>query len=773
MLELVSTNSSTVKKQTFLTNQNFFIMKKNIFKLLLALIFITFHSDVNAQFGTCDSPNPATLFVSNLTPNSFTFSWTAPTTNPSSSTFDWKIEDATGNILCNGNTFMNSVSSTVLLIPATTYTAFVQTNCGSGTLSPWVSINAITPTIQTGFCPNTKASVVLKNQTEVGSFLNSVQGCTVLNADITIDETGGTSIYDYSGFDDITEIKGNLVFRNAITDMSATTSLIVPFSNLEKVGGNLTFSNFSSSINPFNNLLDVGGNLTINNVAIINDAFNNLQTINGNGLYISNSTGTGTVISLFNSLTSVNNLSLIGNNFNKQSTSGIVLQGVNFLGVFVKSFSNLISIQANFEVKSNHHLTLPNFNNLLQINGSLIWDSNKFLNYDANTMKYGIWASMFPILNSVEGNFTIRLQQAFDEIKGFGNLKNIGGQFGLSHNGQLTTISGFNNLQTIGKEFILSDNISLSDISGFSRLTNILGSGGIGKQFTVTHNVLLSDCSPFCQVLRNTPNILATISNKPGGNCNDMSTIISTCSNVITAKVFLDNVDPLTKLMTNYYVENTILNFPLSDPYSIAPFNSTFVHVNNPQIASTSVNIFGKMDKDAIVDWVFLELRIGTPGSTSVVSTRAALLQRDGDIVDMDGFLPIKFDNASLNIGYYVTIRHRSHLGFRTSSLFSFSSSNFKNIALNFTNNSVPIYTTNPLPVLLNVGTLNSPVMKMRGGDANFDGSIDAFDTIIWEQQNGLFDDYTNNADYNLDGTVDAFDTIPWNINNGAFEELY
>jgi hypothetical protein len=60
----------------------------------------------------------------------------------------------------------------------------------------------------------------------------------------------------------------------------------------------------------------------------------------------------------------------------------------------------------------------------------------------------------------------------------------------------------------------------------------------------------------------------------------------------------------------------------------------------------------------------------------------------------------------------------------------------------------------------------------MLGGDANSDGSIDAFDTIDWELQNGLFDDYTNNADYNLDGSVDAFDTIYWEINNGTFQDL-
>lgn len=60
----------------------------------------------------------------------------------------------------------------------------------------------------------------------------------------------------------------------------------------------------------------------------------------------------------------------------------------------------------------------------------------------------------------------------------------------------------------------------------------------------------------------------------------------------------------------------------------------------------------------------------------------------------------------------------------------------------------------------------------MVGGDADADGSVDAFDTIIWEQQNGLFDDYGLTSDYDLDGSSDALDSIIWELNNGKFEEL-
>ena len=67
-----------------------------------------------------------------------------------------------------------------------------------------------------------------------------------------------------------------------------------------------------------------------------------------------------------------------------------------------------------------------------------------------------------------------------------------------------------------------------------------------------------------------------------------------------------------------------------------------------------------------IVDWVFIELRSSTvsPGNT-VLQTRSALLQRDGDVVDVDGKSPVVF-NSVADGNYTIAIRHRNHLGIST-----------------------------------------------------------------------------------------------------------
>ncbi len=229
----------------------------------------------------------------------------------------------------------------------------------------------------------------------------------------------------------------------------------------------------------------------------------------------------------------------------------------------------------------------------------------------------------------------------------------------------------------------------------------------------------------------------------------------------VSSRVYLPKISTTSFLMSNDLTG--LANFPISDPYAVAPLNAKFVHVNSGAVATTTPLVLAITGNDAIVDWMFLELRTGVSGSTSVAYTKAALLQADGDIVDIDGVSSVQFKNAVPG-DYYVAVRHRNHLGFRTANKVAVSNNTSP---LDFTSGSVLLNGATPMTTLA-----SSNVNVMNGGDSNSDGSIDAFDTIIWEIHNGLFDDYTNNADYNMDGSVDAFDTIIWELNNGKFQEL-
>ena len=76
-----------------------------------------------------------------------------------------------------------------------------------------------------------------------------------------------------------------------------------------------------------------------------------------------------------------------------------------------------------------------------------------------------------------------------------------------------------------------------------------------------------------------------------------------------------------------------------------------------------NANVFNATGNNAIVDWVFVELRDATDSSI-VIEGRSALLQRDGDVVDVNGIGVLQFTSPIEN--YFVAIKHRNHLGVMT-----------------------------------------------------------------------------------------------------------
>jgi hypothetical protein len=228
----------------------------------------------------------------------------------------------------------------------------------------------------------------------------------------------------------------------------------------------------------------------------------------------------------------------------------------------------------------------------------------------------------------------------------------------------------------------------------------------------------------------------------------------------LTAKVYLNHIN--SGLMSEYLPD--LLNFPSSDPYSAAPLNVKFTHVQNGATQTTTAGILTTNDNtpDDIVDWIFVELRSGTSGSSTVAYTQAALLQRDGDIVNAtNGLTAVEFPNAPAG-NYFVTIRHKNHLGFRTTNKVAMTTST---PALDFTNNSISLFGTT---ATVTIGSVEA----MNAGDGDSDGSLDSIDSAIWENQNGSFNNYSDNSDYNLDASVDALDSALWEVNNGKYQEL-
>lgn len=97
-------------------------------------------------------------------------------------------------------------------------------------------------------------------------------------------------------------------------------------------------------------------------------------------------------------------------------------------------------------------------------------------------------------------------------------------------------------------------------------------------------------------------------------------------------------------------------HLPLQEPYTAMGFAVS-------EAVATTAPVLAITGPDAITDWVLLELRSAATPS-QVLETRAALVQRDGDVVNVDGVSAVGFCQDS---GYYhVAVRHRNHLGAMT-----------------------------------------------------------------------------------------------------------
>lgn len=145
----------------------------------------------------------------------------------------------------------------------------------------------------------------------------------------------------------------------------------------------------------------------------------------------------------------------------------------------------------------------------------------------------------------------------------------------------------------------------------------------------------------------------------------------STCNpNSLQIKIFLQGpYDPETGLMHDKLRAKRYL--PLIEPYEEIgknSFESYFNHIEGGEEVVEEETIFEDKGEHSIVDWIFLELR-NKDNPSIVETTRSALLKRNGSVVDIDGNSPVKFN--SIPDSFYLSIRHRNHLGVMSKDLLS------------------------------------------------------------------------------------------------------
>ena len=123
---------------------------------------------------------------------------------------------------------------------------------------------------------------------------------------------------------------------------------------------------------------------------------------------------------------------------------------------------------------------------------------------------------------------------------------------------------------------------------------------------------------------------------------------------------------------------------PFTEPYTAAGF-AQYGEGGGEQVTPLVLSV---SSNDAVVDWVLVELRSASTPQT-VLSTRSALVQRDGDVVDTDGVSPLRL--SAVPGTYHVAVRHRNHLPVMTLDPLALSA---VAVGINFIDGSTPTYGT-------------------------------------------------------------------------------
>lgn len=182
---------------------------------------------------------------------------------------------------------------------------------------------------------------------------------------------------------------------------------------------------------------------------------------------------------------------------------------------------------------------------------------------------------------------------------------------------------------------------------------------------------------------------------------------------------------------------------PLGEPYTALGHVVSGPLVMDAAVLTTS-------GSNAIVDWVLVELREAT-APHGVVEARAGLLQRDGDVVGVDGLSALGFCSPPDN--YRIAVRHRNHLGCMTGAEVALSSTS---TVVDLRIPAVAIYGTNARKVVGNLRTLWSGNV-LRDGTLRYTGQANDRDpilTIIGGAVPTATAGGYHLADVNLDGTV-------------------
>jgi len=227
---------------------------------------------------------------------------------------------------------------------------------------------------------------------------------------------------------------------------------------------------------------------------------------------------------------------------------------------------------------------------------------------------------------------------------------------------------------------------------------------------------------------------------------------------LVSPKVFLQGNYIISGVMTDGLRSLNLI--PLSEPYSALTMITPTLRGSGggeTSVASVIGSAAGLASNTTAVDWVLAQLHRAADGI--VVSQRAVLLLRNGTVVETDGITPVNFAGNAAG-AYYVSIRHRNHLGVRsagtfslaktTSTTYDFTTGLGQAFAGAVTNNAMASLTPTVFGLWAGDATGNR-VVRLSGGGNDLNQILN---TTLGGIVGGSVTSTYNRSDLNLNGTV-------------------
>ncbi|MEM6686549.1 MAG: hypothetical protein AAF617_12270 [Bacteroidota bacterium] len=365
----------------------------------------------------------------------------------------------------------------------------------------------------------------------------------------------------------------------------------------------------------------------------------------------------------FEAFLEANNL---GNNRpNDQYVSTLKIKYVQNLDISNQSILDITGIEA-FDALENLDCFSNNLTSINVSNNIKLVHLTCYFNHNLTTLTLGNLPN-FEVLSCGFGEITSLNLSQLPALKEVSCISNELTALDVSNNTQLRKLNcSLNNLT----ELSIGANVSLEEVNAsFNALITVDLSTNTALQIVdVAHNNLVS-----CSIDNgfNTAITAFNATNNPDLTCIkvddetyatnnwtqiDVQTGFSnSCTIEIAPRVFLQGA-----LLNPNVGESELMR----DDLRVAGLIPTTSPYNDG--VSCDASIFNTTGEDAVVDWIWIELRSATD-PTKILASQSALLRRNGTIVTPDGGF-ITFETGSKN--YHLAVKHRNHLGIATANSF-------------------------------------------------------------------------------------------------------